>query len=316
MTVTKERAMQMFDRDLEILLDDLRGMQAHYQIANWEAFVFLRKPDCPKSYVVKYAAADDAFAKQIVQLHAATPSAAPVVARAIPTAGADGRYCMHHDDDPAHGKECYDAHAATVPILAEAMSYCGPLREFNGGTTAYIFGFDMTKAVRVLSEYLCAAAPSGTTAAPWISDAITAVEKMEAENKRNYEYWKSIASDPTDMGVMKFLCWSGEDSRVIAMLKSLSPECHAEPVTTTTAASVVSGGKEAVEWQRRESEKLNSGSSVDELSRARRDSEACSVTPNLPESSSERHDGPVTTTTTAARAAEEKPRRKLSGSMR
>lgn len=98
------------------------------------------------------------------------------------------------------------------------------------------------------------------------------------------------------------------------------PNCEGCPdarrkSVTTTAASVISGGKEAVEWQRRESEKLNSGSSVDELSRARRDSEACSVTPNLPESSSERHDGPVITTT-AARAAEEKPRRKLSGSMR
>lgn len=77
MTVTKERAMQMFDRDLEILMDDLRGMQAHYQIADWEAFVFIRKPDCPESYVVKYAAADDALAKQIVQLHAATPPTTP-----------------------------------------------------------------------------------------------------------------------------------------------------------------------------------------------------------------------------------------------
>lgn len=71
MTVSKERAMQMFDRDLKILMDDLRGMQAHYNIAEWEAFVFLRKPECPESYVVKYAAADDGFAKQIVRLHAA-----------------------------------------------------------------------------------------------------------------------------------------------------------------------------------------------------------------------------------------------------
>lgn len=26
-----------------------------------------------------------------------------------PTAGADGRYCVHHDDDPAHGPVCYEA---------------------------------------------------------------------------------------------------------------------------------------------------------------------------------------------------------------
>lgn len=25
-----------------------------------------------------------------------------------PTAGADGRYCTHHDDDPAHTTECYE----------------------------------------------------------------------------------------------------------------------------------------------------------------------------------------------------------------
>lgn len=25
-----------------------------------------------------------------------------------PTPIADGRYCRHHDDDPAHGRECYE----------------------------------------------------------------------------------------------------------------------------------------------------------------------------------------------------------------
>lgn len=69
MPVTKERAMQMFDRDLEIMMDDLRGMQAHYKIADWEAFIFLRKPDCPESYVVKYGAAGGEMAKRIVELH-------------------------------------------------------------------------------------------------------------------------------------------------------------------------------------------------------------------------------------------------------
>lgn len=27
---------------------------------------------------------------------------------APPTPSADGRYCRHHDDDPAHGSKCYD----------------------------------------------------------------------------------------------------------------------------------------------------------------------------------------------------------------
>lgn len=67
--MNKDRAMQMFDQDLEILMDYLRGMQDHYQIGEWEAFVFLRKRDCPESYVVKYAATDDEFAKRIVTLH-------------------------------------------------------------------------------------------------------------------------------------------------------------------------------------------------------------------------------------------------------
>lgn len=78
--VTPKRAMEMFDRDLEILMNDLHGMQSHYNIADWEAFVFLRKAGCPESYVVKYAAINDGFAKQIVALHsgAAAATAAPV----------------------------------------------------------------------------------------------------------------------------------------------------------------------------------------------------------------------------------------------
>lgn len=26
----------------------------------------------------------------------------------LQTPGADGRFCVHHDDDPAHTKDCYD----------------------------------------------------------------------------------------------------------------------------------------------------------------------------------------------------------------
>lgn len=92
---------------------------------------------------------------------------------------------------------------------------------FLGGETIHI------AVGSELANKLIAAAPSCPTPAEQpsslIADAIAKVREMEAENKRNYEYWKSIASDPTDMGVMKFLCWSGEDSRVIAMLESLAP---------------------------------------------------------------------------------------------
>lgn len=41
----------------------------------------------------------------------ANPAAAPAVAEYGEPVG-DGRYCTHHDDDPAHTKECYDAPAA------------------------------------------------------------------------------------------------------------------------------------------------------------------------------------------------------------
>lgn len=66
----RARNMQMFNEDLEIFMDQLRGMLAHYQIADWEAYVFLRKPESPDSYVLKYeAAAGDEFAQKIVNLH-------------------------------------------------------------------------------------------------------------------------------------------------------------------------------------------------------------------------------------------------------
>lgn len=70
MTVTKERAMQMFAHDLEMFMDEVRGLMVHYAIADWEAYLFFRKPGCPESYVLKYeATAGEELAKQIVDLH-------------------------------------------------------------------------------------------------------------------------------------------------------------------------------------------------------------------------------------------------------
>lgn len=66
----RARNMRLFNQDLEALMDQIRGMLAHYQIAEWEAYVFFRKQDCPDSYVLKYeAAAGDEFAQKIVNLH-------------------------------------------------------------------------------------------------------------------------------------------------------------------------------------------------------------------------------------------------------
>lgn len=66
----RARNMQLFNADLEALMDQINGMLAHYQIDEWEAYVFFRKRDCPDSYVLKYeAAAGDGFAEQIVSLH-------------------------------------------------------------------------------------------------------------------------------------------------------------------------------------------------------------------------------------------------------
>jgi uncharacterized Zn finger protein (UPF0148 family) len=62
-------------------------------------------------------------------------------------------------------------------------------------------------------------------AQPSLSDAIKEVEKMRDENNRSYEYWKSVSSNPeTDLGVLKFVAWAGEDERVITALKSLGPQ--------------------------------------------------------------------------------------------
>lgn len=66
-----------------------------------------------------------------------------------------------------------------------------------------------------------------------ISDCIEKVKEMEGDNKESYEYWKSVASDPKDLGVMKFLAYSGEDSRVIAELEAMK-ETQAEVEEKTT----------------------------------------------------------------------------------
>jgi hypothetical protein len=72
--------------------------------------------------------------------------------------------------------------------------------------------------IRRLLEIARSSRPSG------LDEAIAVVKKMEAENNKNYEYWKEIASDLSSLGVMKFCCWAGEDSRVIAALESLKKE--------------------------------------------------------------------------------------------
>lgn len=70
MSEESARNMQLFNADLEALMDQINGMLAHYQIGDWEAYVFFRKRDCPDSYVLKYeAAAGDEFAQRIVDLH-------------------------------------------------------------------------------------------------------------------------------------------------------------------------------------------------------------------------------------------------------
>lgn len=75
MPVSKEQAMAMLDHDLSFFMNDIRRLLAHYRIADWEAYLFFRKPDCPQSYVLKYeATAGDEFAQGIVALHA-TPAA-------------------------------------------------------------------------------------------------------------------------------------------------------------------------------------------------------------------------------------------------
>lgn len=74
----RARNMQLFNADLDALMDQINGMLLHYQISDWEAYVFFRKRDCPDSYVLKYEAeAGDEFAAKIVDLHR-HPGAAPM----------------------------------------------------------------------------------------------------------------------------------------------------------------------------------------------------------------------------------------------
>lgn len=55
------------------------------------------------------------------------------------------------------------------------------------------------------------------------SACVEKVKAMRNENQRNYEYWKSISSNPdTDFGVLKWGAWKGEDERVITALESVS----------------------------------------------------------------------------------------------
>lgn len=62
--------MRLFNADLDALMDQINGMLAHYQISDWEAYVFFRKRECADRYVLKYeAAAGDEFAEQIISLH-------------------------------------------------------------------------------------------------------------------------------------------------------------------------------------------------------------------------------------------------------
>lgn len=75
----RARNMQLFNADLDELMDQVRGMLAHYQIADWEAYVFFRKRDRPDSYVLKYeSSAGDGFAQKIVDLHRQGNQPAPL----------------------------------------------------------------------------------------------------------------------------------------------------------------------------------------------------------------------------------------------
>lgn len=88
-----------------------------------------------------------------------------------PTPGADGRYCTHHDDDLAHTRDCYKPDSDPVAQIAEAMSYCGPLRLLEGHETTYIFGFDTAKAIKIIERHF----PPTETTQVAVNDAATEI---------------------------------------------------------------------------------------------------------------------------------------------
>lgn len=69
----------------------------------------------------EYLEAKDARANPITQ-DSASASELATGGYGQPTAGADGRYCVHHDDDPAHTKECYEAPTVPESLRPETKS--------------------------------------------------------------------------------------------------------------------------------------------------------------------------------------------------
>lgn len=73
---------------------------------------------------------------------------------APPTPGADGRYCRHHDDDPAHTKECYKPAADLAPVAQrpKIVCLCGSTRFANEFMKAQ---FDETVAGNIVLTVGC-----------------------------------------------------------------------------------------------------------------------------------------------------------------
>lgn len=92
-----------------------------------------------------------------------------------------------------------------------------------------------------------------------LDEALARMLKAKAENRRSYEYWKSIATDPEHWGVMKFLAYEGEDDRIITILSSLganagaaatlAAECRCRMDAVVDAAvEWHQAGREGAEW--------------------------------------------------------------------
>jgi hypothetical protein len=63
--------------------------------------------------------------------------------------------------------------------LAEAMSHCGPLRLLDGHETTYVSGFDMHKAIEVLSQHFSDVKERQLSLSDLVEAALLTLERVD-----------------------------------------------------------------------------------------------------------------------------------------
>lgn len=127
--------------------------------------------------------------------------------------------------------EGHDAPLPKVRVMLRGVIGCGIAASIVKGQEATPPCRDYNCMATIADQALwCATCAAHAEYLRGRSDAATSmrslcvekVKSMRDENRRNYEYWKSISSSPDTDGVLKWSAWAGEDERIIKELESLS----------------------------------------------------------------------------------------------